>query len=219
MKVNIFFLVIFISNVFVISSNYTYEIIEELIPKTITFNSQNPNIFKIYKYIPFCQKTSQNKKDIYYQSLEYGYYYLYIYDDFNKIAQDSEFNFINYIKYIYLLNRVESILISDLDCKKEYFFIIKPHIYENRYYKFQISFGLRLNIIDGNSDNINLSPELSDIFSFIQRNETKKEIIFYSHNETKHGLIYIGKFSTIQILKNGEVIYVKEKNEYNKNQI
>ncbi len=45
---NIFLLFLFISNIFVISPNYTYELIEELIPKTITFNSLELNSFKIF---------------------------------------------------------------------------------------------------------------------------------------------------------------------------
>ena len=223
MKTNIFFFVAFFSNILIISSNYTYEIIKELIPKVITFDAQHLNYFKIFKYIPPCLETENYKKDIYLQVLTSlrRIHYIYIYDNFSNIAQNSDFHFINYINYTNTtsFSPTVSYLFSNLDCKKEYFFVILlPHKDKNTYYiyPYQTLSGLLFNIIDANNNIINLSPELSYNFSFYQRNEAKKEIIFYSHNETKNAIIYFSKDANIQIFKNGEIVYFKREKEYKK---
>ena len=219
MKMNILFLIIIISNIFLVYSKYTYEIIQELIPKTMTFNAENINAFKIYKYIPICPESVNYKKDIYLQvfTSQIRTHYIYIYDDFSKIMQDSESKFINYINNIKTNTQSTFFLFSDLDCKKEYFFVLKPFIYPNLY-PFEIVTGAHFNIIDANNDIITLSPELSNSFSFFQRNETKEEIIYYSHNETKYGLFYFSHYGTLKIMKNGEIIYTKQENEFEKYQ-
>ena len=215
---NIFFLIIFISNIFVISPNYTYEIIEELIPKTIIFDTKDLYFFKIFKYIPLCQENENYKKDIYLQTLSKYHHttLIYIYDDFSKIAQNNNFKFINYINYFYINTLEISFLFSDLNCKKEYFFVLSYYYDDYSHSDYPEFSGILFNIIDAKIDIINLTPELSDIFSFHQRNKTQREIIFYSHKEKKNCLINFSIYAKIQIFKNGDIIYEKKEDEYKK---
>ena len=217
---NALVLVIYITNIFVISP-YTYELIEELIPKTIIFNLTDSNSFKIFKYIPSCLE-NEDYKSIYLQFLNdrNGTYNIYIYDDFSKIAQNSDSKFENYINHYRIISLENSVLFSNLNCKKEYYFVISLNIYKYRYEFPDIYYptlsGLLFNIIDGKTDIINLSPELSDIFAFQQRDRYQQEIIFYSHTETKKGLISFSTDAKIQIFKNNEIIYEKGEEDYKK---
>ena len=133
----------------------------------------------------------------------------------SNIYQDKNFNFIGYKKLLYAGNLQYSFLFSNLDCQKEYYFVIIYSGYTKNIDYHELSV-LLFNIIDANIDVINLSPELSDIFLFHQRNKTKKEIIFYSHNETKYGLINFISNTTIQIFKNDEIIYEKGEKDFKK---
>ena len=98
-----------------------------MIPKAIIFDVANLNSFKIFKYIPSGQENENYKKDIYLQILSKhkntGFIFIYIYDDFSKIAQKNNFKFINYINYFYIWTLDISFLFSDLNCKKDYFLL------------------------------------------------------------------------------------------------
>ena len=218
MKMNALFLVIYITNIFLISP-YTYESIKELIPKSIIFDSTDSNPFKIFQYVPSCLEKEDYIKDIYLQwlSSQRNTHEIYIYDDFAKIAQNSNSQFINSIKNltIFLDEFENSFLFSNLDCNKEYFFVILLHKDKHSYPTLS---GLLFNIIDAKIDIINLSPENSEILSFHQRNKTQQETIFYSHSETKNGLISFSNNAKVQIFKNNKIIYEKglEEEEYKK---
>lgn len=189
MKMIIFLLIIFTSNFYVISPNYTFELIEELIPKNITLEETNLNSFKIFKYIPSCQKNENYTKGIYLQTLtspcKETYYHIYIYDNFSKIAQNSKFQFINSIDVKKIFRMEESFLFSDLNCTKEYFFVISISILYSKISDFPYLISQIFNIIDAKNDIIKISPESSDIFSFHQRNDSRQETIFYSFKEKK----------------------------------
>ena len=64
MKKIMFFLIIFISNIISISPEYSYELIQEIIPKIITFETKDLNSFKIFKYISSCPDDENYKKSI-----------------------------------------------------------------------------------------------------------------------------------------------------------
>ncbi len=220
MKMIIFLLIIFTSNFYVISPNYTFELIEELIPKNITLEETNLNSFKIFKYIPSCQKNENYTKGIYLQTLtspcKETYYHIYIYDNFSKIAQNSKFQFINSIDVKKIFRMEESFLFSDLNCTKEYFFVISISILYSKISDFPYLISQIFNIIDAKNDIIKISPESSDIFSFHQRNDSRQETIFYSFKEKKNALIVFSSNANVKILKNDKIIYVKGKNDYKK---
>ena len=91
MKVNnnFFIIFIFILEFFTTSCSYNFEIIEELMSKTATFETRDFNTYKIYKYIPSCPKNNIYNKNIYLQLLgeaQNGHFYIHLYDNFDKIA-------------------------------------------------------------------------------------------------------------------------------------
>ena len=125
---------------FTISCNYSYEPIEELIPKTAIFETKDFNSYKIYRYIPSCSGAYIYNKNIYLQIIADGqesHICIYFYDNYEKIEQDSNSFFINFIgKETYIYNLIDSILISDLNCNQEYYIVIsnaypypKKHVY------------------------------------------------------------------------------------------
>ena len=175
------FLIIFILQVFTASCNYYFEIIKELIPKTAIFETRDSNTYKIYKYIPSCSDNNIYNKNIYLQFLGNGqnsYFYIYFYDYYDNIAQDKHGQFINYINRHNIINnpyRITSlevsILISNLNCSQHYYVAISNTISNLNDY---VS-GFIFNIIDADIDIINLSPELSDFFSF-HKKKTKMKL-------------------------------------------
>ena len=218
MKMVIIFLVIFIHQDFVISANYSFEIIKELIPKTIIFKSDDLNPFKIFQYIPSCSENDNYQKSIYLQMLyTQGHtQHIYIYDDFSQISQNRYSKFENYIEDI-KTSSLESSVLFNIDCKKEYFFVIFLESVQYSFGIFPTLSGMHFNIIDSKKDIIHLCPELSDIFSFHQRDKDRQEIAFYSHNETKYGLLSFSPYATkVQIYKNNKIIYDKREEDYKK---
>ena len=126
MKMKVLFLIIYISQIFIISP-YTFEPIKELIPKTIIFNSTDLNPFKIFEYTPSCPEKDYIK-DIYLQSLssQSNSHDIYIYDNFSRIAQNSNSEFINFIehKLTYLYELENSFLFSNPKCEILFCYII-----------------------------------------------------------------------------------------------
>ena len=207
-----FILIIFCTfQITYISSNYTYEIIEELIPNYATFDLLDFNAFKIFKYIPKCTENNNNyNKSINAQIIMYMVYMeLYLYDNFSKIEQNEDASFINYLDYRNIYNwedfQVESF--HNLICGKEYYFVTslayKLATCNTRYFQFTI--------IDESTDIINISPLISDRFAFIGRKS--KEIIQYLYNETKYASFFFSYVTSVKIFKNNEVIYDKKKDE------
>jgi hypothetical protein len=219
MKVNNNFLIIiiFILQIFTASCNYTYEIIEELIPKTAIFETRDFNSYKIYKYIPSCSDNNIYNKNIYLQFLgdgQHSFFYIYFYDNYDNIAQDKNGEFINYLNsgpYI-VISREKSFLVSNLNCSQEYYVVVAN--IDSKSYDY-VS-GFIFNIIDADIDIINLSPELSDFFSFYKRRKDKEEIIKYFNNETKYGLFTLSEYAKVQIFKNNKLIYKNQDYENKK---
>ena len=58
----VYFLIIILLQIFLSLSDYSYELIEELVTKYIIFEIQDFNAFKIFKYIPPCLKSDSNTK-------------------------------------------------------------------------------------------------------------------------------------------------------------
>ena len=221
----VYFLIIILLQIFSSLTNYTYELIEELVPKYIIFEIQDFNAFKIFKYIPPCSKSTSNKKNIYTKFfLLFGSFNFYIYDNFDDIKQEETGDFANSKEFKKLDFNYETLmkseLISELTCGKEYYFVISIALTIND----MISRLIQFNIIDASVDKINISPLISDTFAFL---DTKpQEIITYCHNETKYASIYINSDSELKIYKNEEITFHKEKNadsniepiEFEKNQ-
>ena len=95
-----YLLYILILQFFKILSNYTYELIDEMIQKYVIFEKYDFDSFKIFKYIPLCKGKINPIKQVYLQitSVNNMYCnYLYIYDNYSKIEQDINANFIDYI--------------------------------------------------------------------------------------------------------------------------
>ena len=212
MKVKITCLIIItIFQAFRISCNYSFEPIEELIPKTAIFETSDFNSYKIYRYIPSCSGTNISPKNIYIQILggsQSDFIYVFFYDNYEKIAQDKDSfftNFIGKVKYISSFNIANSILFSDLNCNQEYYIVIS----DTQPNPDTIVSGFIVNVIDADIGNITLSPELSDFFSFHKRKD-KEEIILYSFNETKYGLFSFSTKAQVKIFKNNELFYNKE---------
>ena len=198
---------IFILQIFQISNNYTFELIEGLVPKYISFETIDFNAFKIFKYIPSCTDNSSQNKIIYTQFVIFHYDIdLYLYENFNDIEQNDLAIFINYKDYRYIKNGNKYMFdsFSDLTCGKEYYFIISMATEKTYSYPIYLEF----NIIDESIDKINISPLKSN--SFIIQNRKPQEILSYYHNETKYAIIFLNNNKEVKILKNNEVIYYEK---------
>ena len=193
-------LLLFILQLYNISSNYTYESIKEIIPKYFIFKTF-PS-FKIFQYIPLCTdlESINTNKNIYVQTLTSEYMELYMYDNYTLIEQDEKAYFINY-KEKKNIHDSNSFFFSNLICEKDYYFVISMASKNPSYLNYK---NAQFAILDEKND-IKLSPLLSDSFSIHQRKN--KETIFYSYNETKYGLFSFSYKSKVQIYKNDIIIY------------
>ena len=206
----VYFLIIILLQIFSSLSDYTYELIEELVPKYIIFEIQDFNAFKIFKYIPPCSKGTSATKNIYAKFfLLFGSFNFYVYDNFEDIKQEETGNFANSKEFKNLdfdyVTPMKSELISELTCGKEYYFVISIALTKNEI----VSRLIQFNIIDASVDKINISPLISDTIAFL---DTKPQEIFtYCHNETKYTSIYINTESELKIYKNEEIVFHKEK--------
>ena len=191
-------LLLFILQLYNISSNYTYESIKEIIPKYFIFKTLEFLSFKIFQYIPLCTdlKLINTNKNIYVQILTSQYMDLYMYDNYTLIEQDEKAYFINY-KEKKNIHDSNSFFFSNLICEKDYYFVISMASKNPSYLNYK---NAQFAILDEKND-IKLSPLLSDSFSIHQRKN--KEIIFYSYNETKYGfflLVINQKFKFIKMI-------------------
>ena len=174
---------------FIIQSKteYTFEIIEELIPKSFIFNTFEYSYFKILKYNLLCNENIKNNTltDINFQiyATPYVYRYLYFYNDYSKISQDDNFNFLNYTskKEIDLSSKSLNILFDNLTCNKDYYFIISYAYFPN-FKKSLILNYFQISIINKETNIFSLSPLLSDFYSIIPRTKDKEENFSYYFN-------------------------------------
>ena len=209
MEANLFLIIIFILQFLFISSNYSFELIEELVPKKLIFDMFDFNSFKIFKYIPTCIENSKFNKSVYAETFtDYIHIDIYLYDNFNNIRQDNRAKFINYLDF-----REErkggdsSVELFNLTCDKEYFFVLsfaRSNIEVSRFYSL-------FSIIDLSNDKINISPLISEYFIFDIRKPI--EIFEYFHNETKYAILSFNDNAEVKILKNKETIYYHKKGE------
>ena len=91
-------IIICILHNFYILGDYTFELIEELVPKYANFEIIDLKSFKIFKYIPQCINNINKKKNIYAQLLLSDYISIHLYDNFDKIKQEGDGQFINSIE-------------------------------------------------------------------------------------------------------------------------
>ena len=184
-----YLLYILILQIFKILSNYTYELIDEMIQKYFIFEKYDFDSFKIFKYIPLCKGKINPIKQVYVQitSVNNRYSdYLYIYDNYSKIEQDINANFIDYIeKHIPKSNSIA----LNLTCGRDYYFIISIAIKTLYYYSPSPYY--QFLIIDAEDDIIKLNPSLSNFLSIEQRKNHNQEIFYYIHNKTKYGFYYL----------------------------
>ena len=204
-----FLLFIFILQLYEILSNYSYETIEEIVPKNIMFKKIDNSSFKIFKYIPLCTNSQviNSNKNINFQIIGEKIE-IFIYDDYSLIEQNKNASFINYQQYVKVTYFTFKVFSFSISCEKEYYFVLSYTSNEPFYDPIYAQFS----IIDSTND-IKISPLLSDSFIFHQRKE--KEVIFYSYNETKYGLFVFDYYTKVQIFKNDIIIYNKEKTEDN----
>ena len=205
-----FLIIIFILKIFQILSQYTFELIEELVPKYIIFDIIDFNSFKIYKYIPLCKENANQNKSIFVQlETYYNNLDLYLYENFEDIKQNELSRFINPKEHRELINKDNYMAdsFSNLICGKDYYFIISLTSQTS----YTISKYIEFNIIDASIDKINISPIISNSFAIQKRKP--QEILLYSHTEIKYASFYFGNQAEVKILKNNEIIYYKEKEE------
>ena len=212
---NLYFVIIIcILHNFYILGDYTFELIEELVPKYANFEIIDLKSFKIFKYIPQCINNINKKKNIYAQLLLSDYISIHLYDNFDKIKQEEDGKFINSIEKRENYNDGYSFeYFKDLVCGKEYYFVVSmalegEGIFRDDYFEFSI--------LDASIEEINISPLISEKFWIIGRKN--KEIIQYSYNQTIYAAI-LGYNAEIQILKNNETINYIKKEEKEKNYI
>ena len=206
-----YLLYIFILQIIKILSNYTYEIIDEMIPRIVTFDKYDFDSFKIFRYKPLCKGEINPIKQVYLQITNENTMYLYTYENYSDIEQDEDANFINYKKKYNLFGFESKSYLLDLNCGKDYYFIIsianKIPIYYYSYFQFLI--------VDADDDIIKLNPSISDILFIEQRQNRNHEILYYIHNETKYGLLSYGYEAKVEIYKNGSIIFNKTSEERN----
>lgn len=203
----IFLLIFTFFNIISISLNtYTYDSISELVPKNIIFET-NYYSYIIFKYIPSCNNNKFNSQNnIYVQLLlkPLNTIFLYIYTDFSNISQDINSIFINYDS-LYRISYSSSILLTNLVCGQEYYFVFYKTPGDITDYPFYF----KVTIIDGNKDFIEISAGLSDHYSIYQRTE-KEEQILYTYTTRKYALINFNRLGRLKIVENENILYDNE---------
>ena len=196
------FITIFIFiNTISLESDFNYETIVELVPKTFFFDGLNTDSFKIFQYIPSCeQSVNLNKKILLKVTLSENIirnYKLYLYKEFTDIRQNENEEFINYKESH---TNFYDDLPFNLQCEKEYYFVFSGISKEDQNYYYRIGpFAFQIVILNKEEDTINISPTLSDHYSFSQALNMERKY-YYSHNETKYVLICSKNEGKIKIL-------------------
>jgi len=188
---------------FIIKSKteYTFEIIEELIPKRILFDNLEISPYKILKYSPLCEENINSKtENIYFQVYPFKNhnFFFYLYDNFSEIKQEKNGMFSQNKSLVGLIGKNFNYL--NLTCKKDYYFIIHYHngnvITTNELLTkyFEI-------LVLKEEANINLSPLLSDHYKIYPRK--KEDNLFFSFNCTMFAYLR-GSY----IIKENEIIII-----------
>ena len=191
-------------------TEYTFEIIEELIPKRILFDHFETTLYKILKYNLICDENINSKTaNIYLQFYSFNSYTfdIYLYDNFSEIKQNefTEYLFMGAIQERRYVN-IGHALFRNLTCKKDYYFIISyPHfnpITINELYTRYCEI-----LIFKEETNINLSPLLSEHYRIYPRK--KEDNIFFSFNCTMFAYLDCSNFKIIENEKIIDVKYIK----------
>ena len=189
----------------VICKQYDFEPIEEIIPKSsILFV---PNSYKIYEYSPSFNKNLNKTKSIYIKIYANSILHIYIYDNYSKIAQDSDGDFINYT--IPMGGEDYFKKLENLNNDKKYYFVLYNWGMNNRPIDYQFF------ILDEINDIIQLNPSLSNDYNFFQTSN-KPMNFYYKYEKNKIALIrLIGKIK-LQIFENDTIIYNHSIEDYYK---
>ena len=197
-----------------IKAEYSFETIEELIPKSYLFDKMEYSSYKILKYKPTCKNTDSDMTNIYFQMYSiklFGEFYLYYYDNYSNIEQDENGFFLKHKleidleKLNYKSEAYYNIKFNDLICQKEYYFIVFFFAEERYNSALQTKYFL-ISIVNEGSNMINLSPLLSDYYTIIPRKENEVENLVYSFNETRFALIKCENIN-ITLKENDSIIF------------
>ena len=195
------FLIFFVSEFLLIikCKQYSYETIEEIIPKSSSLYF--PNSYRIYEYIPLYNKNLNNTKSIYIKIYANSRLDIYIYDNYSKIEQDKYGDFINYIDSMSGENDFKKL--EDLNYDKNYYFVLfNWDVFDDMVQPIDYQFF----ILDEINNNIQLNPSLSNDFNFFQTSD-KPMNFNYKYEKNKIALIrLVGKIK-LQIFENDKIIY------------
>ena len=170
---------------------YEFESLEVLTSYNLVF-SKGKGDSKLFKYSPICNNQNSGLHNIYAQGVSSIPFYLSIYDNESQIQFTEEDGYINYISKYYLKTNVTEI--KDLNCDKDYYFLVYIMDYDIAFSQFSI--------LPGEVDTIDISS-LTESLTFFQRTE-KEEILFYSSKDTKNISISIFDSGTLKIVENYE---------------
>ena len=197
-------LFIFINIISISLNIYTFDTINELIQKTIIFETDLVS-YKIFKYIVPCDNNIPQKNISLQISLDsLDNVFLFIYQSFSDICQDDSSIFLNY-KWLHQIFYSSSIIIPNLICNQEYYFVFQRIRADISYYPFYTE----VIIVDNSKDIIEISPDLSDHYSIYQRTKNEEKIS-YSYNIGKFGLINFNNIAQLRIIENDVIIYDNE---------
>ena len=190
-------------------SEYTFEEIEELVPKLV-IKDEYSLFYKILKYhVPYNENSNTTNISLQF-SINYFIFSMFLYDNYSKIDQDEKGLFKNYILNIEL--KKDFLSLENLNCDTDYYFVFFYNSIDSRntfvYY-------LQIVILNEEKNVINLSPLLSEYFEIMPRNINKGEILFYYFNETKYAFIQFIKGELI-LTENENIIYNKSNEDFHK---
>ena len=195
------FLFFFFALKAIISVNYEYEPIKENIPKSSCLIF--PGEFKIYEYIPLLNNDLNGlneTKSVFIKIDESSSLYIYIYDNYSKIEQDSYGEFINYIDELSILEPFKKL--ENLTCNKAYYFVLLNR--DNGRYSEPVDY--QFFILDEINDIIQLNPSLSNDYNFFQTSN-KPMKFYYKYEKNKITLIRLIGQIKFQIFENDKLIY------------
>jgi len=173
------------------STDYAYEEINEFIPKTFFEEDISKRVFK---YHLSC-KYENKKTSIHFQSMTNAYFYILLYDDYNKIDSNKNYTSIDDFNY-----KKHNITFGNLTCNKDYFFVI------NKYYReINIKSYYQFYIFNEETKIFNISPSLSHYYTLFPRNKNKTECFYYNFTENQYALITYDGF--LEIKENDKIIY------------
>ena len=195
------FLFFFFALKTIISVNYEFEPIKEIIPKSSCLIFPG-NSFKIYEYIPILNNdlnVVNETKSIYIKIYASSSLDIFIYDNYSKIEQDSDGIFINYIDELPYHDRFKKL--ENLICNKAYYFVLF-----NEEFRYNQPVDYQFFILDEINNIIRLNPSLSSDFNFFQT--SNKPMKFnYKYENNKITLIRLSGKIKLQIFENDKLIY------------